>query len=62
MVRFFRSLFSSDRTFDDWGDSLTGGLGVREPRRPIHPTLAGAAAVDLPPAESIDVWAVGEDR
>ena len=62
MVRFFRSLFSSDPTFDDWGDGLTGGLGVREPRRPLHPTLAGAEALDLPPAESRDVWAVADDR
>jgi hypothetical protein len=41
---------------------LEGGLGVREPRRPLHPRLAGGVALDPPPAETPDVWAVGEER
>ena len=29
-------------------DDVDGGVGVREPRRPLAPTLTGAAALDLP--------------
>jgi hypothetical protein len=57
-------LFSgSSPTVPDIGPpDLEGGLGVREPRRPLHPSLAGGVALDLPPAEGRDVWAVGEER
>jgi hypothetical protein len=61
VARFVRSLFSSGPP-DSAGDDprgFGGGVGVREPRRPFHPTSSGAVALDAPP----DVWAVGdEDR
>ena len=60
VARFFTALFSSGRT-DEWGEDSTGGLGVREPRRPLHPALSGAVALEAPPDEMRDVWAVGED-
>jgi hypothetical protein len=44
----------------DPGDDLEGGLGVREPRRPLRPTLSGAVALELPHAEDLDVRAVGD--
>jgi hypothetical protein len=41
---------------------LEGGLGVREPRRPLHPSLAGGVALDVPPpAHTRDVWSVAEE-
>jgi hypothetical protein len=46
---------------EDISGELEGGLGVREPRRPLNPTLSGAVALELPPGETRDVWAVGED-
>ena len=33
---------------EGWDDEADGGLGVREPRRPLQPSLTGAAALDLP--------------
>jgi hypothetical protein len=36
-----------------WNDK-EGGVGVREPRRPLAPTLAGGAALELPSDESDD--------
>ena len=60
-----RALFSTalpEEPDDDVSDELEGGLGVREPRRPVTPTLSGAMALELPPSERTDVWAVGEDR
>ena len=60
-ARFVRSLFSSDPAPDEWGEESGGGLGVREPRRPLHPTRSGAVALEPPPTEALDVWAVGED-
>ena len=35
---------------------------VREPRRPLHPTLSGTAVLEAPPEETRDVWAVGEEN
>ena len=59
--RFVKSLFSSGPG-DEWdGESEAGGLGVREPRRPLHPSLSGAVALEAPPDEVRDVWAVGEN-
>jgi hypothetical protein len=57
--RFIRSLFSSDPGREE-GDAEDGGLGVREPRRPLHPTRSGAVALEPPRAQAQDVWAVGE--
>ena len=31
-----------------WDDEAEGGVGVREPRRPLAPTLAGGEALELP--------------
>jgi hypothetical protein len=36
------------------GDELDGGVGVREPRRPLTPTLSGSAALDLPDDDPVD--------
>ena len=35
-------------TGEGWDDEAEGGLGVREPRRPLQPSLTGVAALDLP--------------
>jgi hypothetical protein len=32
---------------DDLGGDETGGVGVREPRRPLPPTLSGAVELEL---------------
>jgi hypothetical protein len=64
-ARFVRQLFSSGPSLGDDPrlDPPVGGVGVREPRRPVHPTSSGAVALEPPPAETRDVWAVGdEDR
>jgi hypothetical protein len=45
--RFVRALFGGGSSRDGWSD-LDGGVGVREPRRPLAPSLSGAAALDLP--------------
>jgi hypothetical protein len=58
--RFLRSLFSSTPPDADDPRGFTGGVGVREPRRPIRPMSSGAVALEAPPGETRDVWAVGE--
>jgi hypothetical protein len=61
IARFVRELFSSGPpTSEDDPRGFTGGVGVREPRRPINPTQRGAVALEPPPSETRDVWAVGE--
>lgn len=63
IARFVRALFSSRPSPDEWEEGREGGLGVREPRRPLNPSLSGAVALEAPPDETRDVWAVGdEDR
>ena len=42
-------------------DPPVGGVGVREPRRPVHPSASGAIALEPPPTETRDVWAVGDE-
>jgi hypothetical protein len=59
IVRFVRSLFRSDPPRDEW--DVEGGVGVREPRRPLQPSLSGAVALEVPPAQRTDVRAVGEE-
>jgi hypothetical protein len=60
--RFVRALFSSGSE-EPWLDPPAGGVGVREPRRPLRPMLSGTAVLEAPPEERRDVWAVGdEDR
>jgi hypothetical protein len=59
--QFLRSLFSSTPPDGDDPRGLTGGVGVREPRRPIRPASSGAVALEAPPEERRDVWAVGEE-
>ena len=61
--RLVRALFSSDPPSQESerADEI-GGLGVREPRRPLRPSLSGAVALEAPPDEARDVSAIGEDR
>jgi len=47
VARFVRALFGGGSSRDGWSE-LDGGVGVREPRRPLVPSLSGAAALDLP--------------
>jgi hypothetical protein len=51
--RFVRALFGSGSSGDRW-EELDGGVEVREPRRPLAPTLSGGAALDLPDDDSPD--------
>lgn len=60
-IRFVRALFSSGPSQDELDDGPTGGLGVREPRKPVHPSRSGSVALEAPPAETKDVWAVGDE-
>jgi hypothetical protein len=46
-----RALFGGGSSRGAWGDETEGGVGVREPRRPLTPSLTGAAALDLPEDE-----------
>ncbi|MBA2740821.1 MAG: hypothetical protein H0U46_02280 [Actinobacteria bacterium] len=59
-ARFVRELFSSTPPEEELWNDTEGGLGVREPRRPLQPTRSGAVALEAPPDELRDVWAVGE--
>ncbi|HKX47435.1 MAG TPA: hypothetical protein VJM06_02130 [Gaiellaceae bacterium] len=47
IVRAIRALFGGGDLRRAW-DHAEGGTGVREPRRPLAPTLAGGAALELP--------------
>ena len=44
---FVRALFGGGSSGRAW-DDVDGGVGVREPRRPLTPSLTGAAALPLP--------------
>jgi hypothetical protein len=61
IARFVRSIFSSrpDWLRDEPWDEPAGGIGTREPRRPIRPTRSGAVALEAPRDERRDVRAVG---
>ena len=48
IARFVRALFGGSSSTGPWNDEAEGGVGVREPRRPLTPSLTGAAALDLP--------------
>jgi hypothetical protein len=48
LARFVRALFGGSGSPEGWDDEAEGGVGVREPRRPLTPTLTGAATLDLP--------------
>ena len=56
-----RELFSS-RPDEPRLDPPAGGVGVREPQRPLRPSLSGTAVLDAPPEERHDVWAIGDDE
>jgi hypothetical protein len=43
-----RALFGGDSARDAWNSDPEGGVGVREPRQPLTPSLTGAAALELP--------------
>jgi hypothetical protein len=63
-AKFVRELFSTappPRPGGEPSDSYEGGLGVREPRRPLRPSSSGAVALELPPEETREAWAVGEE-
>jgi hypothetical protein len=48
VARFVRALFGGSSSTGSWNDDAEGGVGVREPRRPLAPSLTGAAALNLP--------------
>jgi hypothetical protein len=48
IARFVRALFGGGSARDAWNDDPEGGIGVREPRRPLAPTLTGGAALEFP--------------
>jgi hypothetical protein len=65
IARFFRALFSSGPGWaadDPRWDEPAGGVGVREPRRPRFPSRSGTVALEPPPDDRRDVWAVGADH
>jgi hypothetical protein len=52
VARFVKALFGGGGSWrDTWSDDAEGGVGVREPRRPLTPSLTGAAALELPPED-----------
>jgi hypothetical protein len=53
ITRSIRALFGGGDWRSSWNDT-EGGVGVREPRRPLAPTLAGGAALELPREDSDD--------
>jgi hypothetical protein len=64
VLQAVRELFSSGpSTAPDVGppEELKGGLGVREPRRPLHPSLTGGVALELPPTEARDACAASSE-
>ena len=61
VARLLRTLFSSPPPDADDPRGFSGGVGVREPRRPVTPMSSGAVALEPPPPETRDVWAVGDD-
>jgi hypothetical protein len=63
IAAFFRQLFGGPSWPPDdprW-DFPEGGVGTREPRRPRLPSLSGAVALEPPPDDRRDIWAVGTD-
>jgi hypothetical protein len=50
IARFLRALFGGGSSRGEWDDA-EGGVGVREPRRPLTPSLTGAAMLELPADE-----------
>ncbi|MBA2642891.1 MAG: hypothetical protein H0U82_08200 [Actinobacteria bacterium] len=60
---FLRELFSTTPPPDPAEEppGYVGGLGVREPRRPLRPSSSGAVALEIPPEETRDLWLVGEE-
>ena len=65
IARLVKALFgggSSGWAPDDprW-DEPAGGVGTREPRRPRNPSRSGAVALEAPPDDRRDTWAVGRE-
>jgi hypothetical protein len=54
VARFVRALFGGSSSGGRWDDETEGGVGVREPRRPLTPSLTGAAALDLPDDDDLN--------
>lgn len=60
MVRVGREYATSTGIDPEDEDDYSGGMGVREPRRPLDPVLVGSGARPLPPV--IDSPGVDYDR
>jgi hypothetical protein len=50
-----------DGSTGDSSDERSGGTGVREPRRPLRPSLSGAVALEIPIDETRDVRAAADE-
>jgi hypothetical protein len=61
IARLFRVLFGGRGGPADDPRGPEGGVGVREPRRPSPSSRGGAVALEAPPAERRDTWAVGTE-
>jgi hypothetical protein len=57
IARFAHALFGGGSTGDS-SEGRSGGTGLREPRRPLTPSLSGAVALEIPMDETRDVRAV----
>ena len=55
IARFVKRIFSGGSSGwapdDPRWDEPAGGIGTREPRRPLRPTLSGAVALEEPPPD-----------
>ena len=60
IARFVHALFGGGSTGDS-SEGQSGGMGVREPRRPLTPSLSGAVALEIPIDETRDVRAVADE-
>ena len=60
IARFLHVLFGGGSTGDS-SDGRNGGTGVREPRRPLTPSLSGAVAFEIPIDETRDARAAADE-
>ena len=60
IARFVHALFGGGSSGDS-SEGRSGGMGVREPRRPLTPSLSGAVALEIPIDETRDVRAVADE-
>ena len=57
IARFAHALLGGGSTGDS-SEGRSGGTGLREPRRPLTPSLSGAVALEIPMDETRDARAV----